>query len=220
MGTDIDEAHDASVDLVPEVADSTVVEDAYEGAETDDQLAKALDTAQAEEDAAVAVAAAVSAAEADRNPLEAVGLVGADLTTDASAAVDDLVAGDFDAATTTAEATAKSGSDAALSGALRLGGVLLFGAAIGGGIIYWRRRQARQPVPADGPALEGDAAPPMETPAEVAAEAPVEAATEESVEVAEPAAEGEPPMATEETEPPASPQSEQPGPDDEVPPSG
>ena len=224
VGTDIDDAHDASVDLVPEVSESTVVEDAYESAETDDHLAETLDVAEAEEDAAVAVAAAVSAAEADRNPLEAVGLIGADLATDSSAAVDELVAGDFETATTTADATAKSGADAALSGALRLGAVLLLGAAVGGGVVYWRRRQALKVAPVDGPTMEGDQpeAPmeaPPEVPAEAVANAPSEATTDERAEVAEPAATDESPVATEEAEPPANPESEHAGPDDEVLPS-
>jgi hypothetical protein len=155
---EVDAAHDEAVELVPELADSTVVEDAYESAGVADDLGEALDTAEEEADAAAAVADAVAAAEAERNPIEAVGLLGADLATDAAAAVDDLVAGDYDEATSTAEDTSKAGAEAGLGGGLRLGGLLLVLAVAGGGIWFWRRRRAAQAALAEGPEDSADEA--------------------------------------------------------------
>ena len=179
---EIDAAHDEAVELVPDAADSTVVEDAYEAAGVGDDLAEALDTAEAEADAAASVADAVVAAEADRNPLEAVGLVGEDLAADADAAVDQLVDGDFDEATATAEATSKTGADATVSGALRMGGLAAGVAVVGGGVYWWRRRRAPKAEPAEqvDAALAEDSPRPTDSAEEDAAEAASEPASEET----------------------------------------
>jgi len=143
VATQIDEARDSAVELVPEVADSDTVETAYESAGTAEELAEALTVAETEEAAATEVAAAVSAAEIDRNPIEAIGLIGEDLDASASAAVEDLVAADFDTAIANAEDTVQTAEGAALSGGLRLGGVVLAAGAIGGGSVLVRRRRRR-----------------------------------------------------------------------------
>ncbi|HEX9853893.1 MAG TPA: hypothetical protein VGC47_01075, partial [Acidimicrobiia bacterium] len=83
------------------------------------------------------------AAEIDRNPIEAIGLIGEDLDASASAAVEDLVAADFDTAIANAEDTVQTAEGAALSGGLRLGGVVLAAGAIGGGSVLVRRRRRR-----------------------------------------------------------------------------
>jgi hypothetical protein len=156
-GSEVDATHDASVELVPELADGTTVEDAYEAAEVPNDMDDALRVAETEADAAAAVADAVTAADAERNPVEAVGLIGDDLAADAETAVDQLVAGDYADATSTAEATSKSGADAALTGGLRIGAVLLVTVGIGGGALMWRRRRAASGSVAGSAEDSGDA---------------------------------------------------------------
>jgi hypothetical protein len=68
------------------------------------------------------------------------------------------VAGDYADATSTAEATSKSGADAALTGGLRIGAVLLVTVGIGGGAFVWRRRRAASSPVADEAEDAADAA--------------------------------------------------------------
>jgi len=170
----IDEARDSAVELVPEVADSDTIETAYENAGTPEELAEALTVAETEEAAATEVAAAVTAAGIDRNPIELIGLIGEDLDASASAAVEDLVAADFDTAVANAEDTVQTAEGAALSGGLRLGGVALAAGAIGGGAVLVRRRRRRG---AETEAADTDTAATEETSTEMAEPAPVETDT-------------------------------------------
>ena len=171
MATEIDAARDAAVQLVPELAESTGVENAYEEAASADQMSAALKLASEEREAAVTVAGAVSAAERDLNVIEWVGVIGEDLDADAAAAVDALVASDFDAARETADHAAKTSSDAALAGGLRLGGAAGVLAAVGGGYVLWRRRAQLRPgagapagVTADTAATESATVPSLQEP--------------------------------------------------------
>jgi hypothetical protein len=137
-------AHASSLDLVEGLSESDTVRTAYEAASSQEELEAALLLANTEHDAAEAVKAGVAAAAADRNPVEAVGLVGEDLDADADAAVQALVVADFDAATAKADAVVATGQDAAGAGGVRLGGagvVVLVGA--GGAFFLRRRRRAR-----------------------------------------------------------------------------
>lgn len=150
VGVGIDALHDEAVELVPDVADSTVIEDAYELADDESDLTAATAMAEEEREAADVVADAAAAAESDPNPVEAVGLLGSDLDASAAAATESLVNGDYEAATATANETIDAKANAALGGALRIGGALLVAAAVGGGIIFWRRRKGTPALVAAG----------------------------------------------------------------------
>ena len=142
---EINAAHDSAVELVPEVADSTGVERAYEDASLPDDLEAALDVAEDELDAAETVDAAVSVAEREPEPIEWVGLIGDDLGAEAAAAVDALVASDFDTARERGDAALETASGAARSGALRLGGAAaLLGLSAAAYLFARRRRRIRR----------------------------------------------------------------------------
>ncbi len=135
------DARDKAVASVPELKDSNSVPAAFGAAKDQAALEAVLALASKEADAAARVAAAKAAAVAGRGPIEAVGLIGQNLGTDAAAAVATLVKGDDAKAVTQAAAVAKTAADATTSGAIRLGGagVLVLGGA--GGVFLWRRRR-------------------------------------------------------------------------------
>ena len=145
-GMEVVAAHESAVDLVPEMSESVGVEEAYEEATDEEELDEALRLATDEGDAAATVAHAVTAAQVERNPIELVGLVGADLEADASDAVTALVSSDVSAATELADLTIRTSRDAALSGGLRLGGFVAVITVAGGAyLLHRRRRRSRRP---------------------------------------------------------------------------
>jgi hypothetical protein len=155
-GQAIFEAHASAMELVDELSDSGAVRTSFEEADSADDLHASLTVATDERDAAELVADAVTAAGAERNPIEWVGLLGSDLTQDASDAVDELVSADFGGAESAAKATSKSKDDAATSGLIRLGGgAIVLG--LGGGTFFFMRRRGREAAsPTVGPDATGE----------------------------------------------------------------
>lgn len=135
----LDAVHDESVDLVSDLSTSTTVESAYEAAVDDSDLEHALAIARDEAAAAAVVGEMQAAVAAERNPVEAVGLLGEDLPSSEAAAVDALAAGEFDDATSASNATMSLLEQAAVTGGLRLGGVLLGLAIVVAGVLLIRR---------------------------------------------------------------------------------
>jgi hypothetical protein len=143
------DARSASVALVGALRETDTVRAAFEGAMTDSDLRAALDLANRERQAADAVGKAVATGAAERNPVEAIGLIGDNLAAEANGEVALLVAGKFDDATRAATATTEAGRGAALSGAVRLGGAGIVVISVGGATLLVRRRRAtrgRRPV--------------------------------------------------------------------------
>jgi hypothetical protein len=136
--------HRDAIAKVAELGASATVQEAYEGAEDTAALDDARDLAEEELTAAGVVADAVAAADAERGPLEVIGLLGSDLQEEAGAAVEALVDGQFDEATSQGNELIATRAGATTGGALRLGGagVLILGGS--GAVVLYRRRRARR----------------------------------------------------------------------------
>jgi hypothetical protein len=129
------------------------LENAYESGTRD--LAEVAELADDLLGAAQDLSEATAAAEADRNPLETVGLLFSDVDADLAAAGEAFAGGDAAAAVERADQVEDALAGAGRAGGQRLGigaGVLAFG---GAAVAIRRRRRRRRPPPAEsGPAAD------------------------------------------------------------------
>lgn len=137
--------------------DGTALETQFESAATQTDLDSVLKVAQAEADAAKVVSQAKQLKDGSRNPLQAIGLIGTDLTAPMTQASTDLTNAKTTEATADAQKVIDAVNGSTKQGAVRIALVLLLLLLLLALVLFvgWRLRRRGAPVPATRAAALG-----------------------------------------------------------------